>query len=197
MATPDTRSSIVIKKQGTYRGATKVWSNRYHFTGAVPSDATHWTTFADAIVAAEKLTVYSGVEIIEAVGYDSASATPTNPHGDAVFSKSYTTAGTFVPATGSQQCPGDSAVLLRYSTDQRSTKNHPIYLMNYFHGIYRDASVADNVDSHQIDVFDAYGDDWLAGFSDGTIDHQRCGPRGAVAQVRRVDPFVRHRDFRV
>ena len=197
MTTPDTRSSIVIRKQGTYRGATKTWTNRYHFTGSVPADATHWTTFADAIVAAEKLTVYSGVSIIEAVGYDSASASSTNPHGDAVFSKSYTTAGTFTPASGSQQCPGDCAVLLRYSTDQRSTKNHPIYLMNYYHGIYRDASVTDNVDSHQIDVFDAYGDAWLAGFSDGTVDHQRCGPRGAVAQVRRVDPFVRHRDFRV
>jgi hypothetical protein len=195
MATPDTRNSIVIKKQGGYRAGDKVWSNRYHFEGDLPATPAAWETLADAIVAQEKTVFHSEQTIIQAIGYDKASATSTNPHGDAVFAKDYTTAGTFTPATGDVGAPGDCASLVRYATPARSTKNHPVYLMNYYHGVFNRSASADTLSPTQKTALEAYADHWISGFSDGTENHERCGPRGAVATGRRVDPYVRHRDF--
>lgn len=192
---PDDRSSIVIIKSTPYRGTSRTFSNRYHFEGDVPPDNAAWTTFADAIVAAEKTIYDSTTEIVEAIGNDAASASPTNPHGNAVFSKVYTTAGTWSGASGAIWQPGDAAAYLRYSTPARSKKNHPVYLSNYFHGVWGSPGNPDEVSGPQRTAIEAYAADWLAGFNDGAEDHVRCGPHGAVALVATVDLYVRHRDF--
>jgi hypothetical protein len=195
MAVPDTRCSIVIIKSFQYRGASKRWGNRYHFEGATPIDNAHWTTLANNIIASEK-TMYDGPTIVQAIGYDKDTATSTNPHGNAVFSADYTVAGTAAYHTGTgEQATGDSAVYLRYGTDARSARNHPVYLSNYFHGAWRDSGDPDSLLNAQAADVEAYADDWLAGFTDGTSPRERCGPRGAVAVSRVVDPWVRHRDF--
>lgn len=195
MPTADTRHSIVIYKSGDYRGGTKRWSNRYHFEGDLPTDDAAWEAFADLIVASEKTCFTSDLTIVEAVGYDSGSASSTNPHGDAVWAKTYTTVGTWTPAVGDNAMSGDSAALVRYGTAERSVKNHPIYLMNYYHNVYSASTSGDTISPTQKTALENYADDWLTGFlADGT-HRERCGPRGAVAVSRRVDPYVRHRDF--
>jgi hypothetical protein len=195
VATPDTKNSIVIVKSGPYRGSDRQWSNRYHFEGDLPPDSAHWQTFADAIVADEKAIYTSIMEIVQAVGYDASTATSTNPHGDAVFSADYTTAGTGGPWATSDPSPGDAASIIRYSTPARSSKNHPVYLFNYYHGCWSVAGSPDTLNAALKTALEAYGTAWLTGYSDGAETHERCGPRGAVATSRRVDPFVRHRDF--
>lgn len=195
MATVDTASSIVVKKQSPYRGATKIWSNRYHFDDGVPSSPSEWDTFMDAIVTAEKAIYNNLTSIVQAVGYDAASASSSNPHGDAVYSKDYTTVGTFVPAVGDIGCPGDCASLVRYSTGSRSTKNHPIYLMNYYHNALNTAANGDVLAADLVTAMQAYATDWLTGFSDGSVTHHRCGPKGTLALSRLVDTSIRHRDF--
>lgn len=195
MATPDTRNSVVVKKSGGYRGGTKIWSNRYHFEGTLPTSPSEWDTLFGHIVAAEKTCFHSEQTIVECVGYDSASATSTNPHGDAVYAAPFAVTGTFTPGTNDVGAPGDCASLVRYSTPARSSKNHPVYLMNYYHGVFNLSNNADALSPTQQTALEDYADAWITGFSDGSIVHERCGPRGAVATGRRVDPFVRHRDF--
>jgi hypothetical protein len=193
--TPDDRSSIVIIKSIDYRGLTRTFSNRYHFEGDVPPDNAHWVTFADAIVAAEKAIYDSSIQIIEAVGNDAGSATSTNLHGNAVFTKNYTTAGTGSFSSDGRRSPGDCASLLRYSTPARSARNHPVYLFNYFHGVFQTTGDPDIISPTQKTAIGAYGTSWLGGFSDGAENHERCGPHGAVAIGRLVSDVIRHRDF--
>jgi|SRR4051794_26721188 hypothetical protein len=180
--------SLRVVKTLPYRGGSKQFSNRYHFDGGSPSDAAHWTALSDAIVLAEKTIYTSVLQIISAVGYDAGSEIP-------VWSKTYATNGTFAGGNA-VRAPGDCAGLVKFTTTQRSTKNHPIYLANYFHGVCFDSTAdPDNVHGGQVTAYNAYATAWITGFSDGAVNHHRAGPRGAVAQTRITDTKVRHRDF--
>lgn len=180
--------SVRVVKHFPYRSGTKVWSNRYHFAGGTPADASHWYTLFDAITAAEKAVHASSVVIESAYGYAAGSDVP-------VASKTYSLAGT-AGYTGNAPCPGDCAVVLRWSTAARSTKNHPVYLFNYFHQAnYTSGSSSDPVLPAQITKLGTFAAAWITGFSDGTNTYVRAGPNGAVATGSFVDPYISHRDF--
>lgn len=183
---PATPSIKVFKSFG-YRDVTRQWSNRYHFNGGTPADAAHWTTLSDAIVTAEKILYDNVMTIVKTVGYAAGSDVP-------VFTKTYSTVGTLV-TTGGQKAPGDAAALIRYATTARTPKNHPVYLFNYFHGVYNTSTDNDRILAGQITNYGTYAGDWLSGFSDGTNTYVRAGPNGATATGSLVETFITHRDF--
>lgn len=183
-----TTASVKIVKTFTYRGSAKLFSNRYHFSGSAPADSAHWTTLCDNIVTAEKAIYTGALQIVEAQGYLAGSDVP-------VFTKTYATFGTgsFGSVVGT---PGDSAVLVRYSTATRTSKNHPLYLFNYYHGaVVATGGPWDTVVAAQVTAMNTYAAAWVAGFSDGSAGKFRAGPNGDVATGAFVSTLVHHRDF--
>lgn len=195
MPTADTRHSLVVVKQFDYRGATRLFTNRYHFEGALPVDNAAWTVLAGHVTDAEQHIYDAEVTITGAYGYDAGSASSTNPHGDAVFTHVYAKVGDGAFGAGAIPAPGDCAALLRFATPARSSKNHPVYLFNYFHGVQIPAAGGDSVASGQKTAIETYGAAWITGFTDGTGPRERCGPRGAVATSCLCKASVTHRDF--
>jgi hypothetical protein len=175
--------SITIVKSFDYRGAPEEWSNTYHMTGTTPATDAAWKALADAIIADEKAIYQSTCKVVRAIGHVAGSTV-------AVWSYDYTAHSDEVPGTfagsGAAYDAGDAAVWLRWSTDQLTSKGKPIYLRSYYHNAaaagttptYRDTCHAD-----QQAALQALGDAWIAGYSDGTNDHFRAGPHGAVGLV--------------
>ena len=182
-------SSIKIVKTIAWKGGSQEWSNRYHFDGTAPTDSTHWTTLADAVVTAEKAIYNPWIALVRAVGYVGGSEVP-------VFSKTYaSTVGTGSITDDLQS--SEVVALVRYTTAKRSSKNHPVYLFNYYHGVYcHSASGIDLLNTTQKAAIETYATAWITGFSDGTTTHHRAGPDTTLATARLVEPYVTHRDFR-
>lgn len=173
-----------------FKGGTRTFSNRYHFNGGTPADATHWHTLMDAVTAAEKACLASTVTIVEALGYAAGSDVP-------VATKVYSLAGTTGTGGSASYAPGEVAALIRWSTAARSTKNHPIYCFSYIHHVFLQAgsTLTDLLDATQKTAMATYASSWVSGFSDGTITVTRASPQGHAATGSLVEEYVTHRDF--
>jgi hypothetical protein len=180
--------SIRVVKSFNFKGGVKLWSNRYHFDGGDIPDQSHFNTLSDAITAAEKAIYTSVVSIVQTWGYNAGSDVP-------LFSKTYALAGTGVFAS-SQFTQGEVAALVRYTTTQRTSKNHPVYLFNYYHSAQSNTSGdREQINAAYKAALASYGAAWITGFTDGATVHHRAGPNGAVAQTVSVNDHLTHRDF--
>lgn len=182
------RPSLKVIKSFAFRGSTRLWSNRYYFGGPMPADSAHWTTLADSAVTAEKAIYWSNQTITQVYGYAAGSDVP-------VFSKTYTAAGT-LPTPGGFRQEGEVVALARWSTAARTSKNHPLYLFSYWHGVYNvSAATPDLLDVSQKTAMQTYANLWVTGITDGTNVQVRCGPQGQLATAALVEPNLTHRDF--
>ena len=188
MSTPADVPSIRIVKEFPYRGGQQQWSNRYYFVGNPAPTDSEFLGLYDALRANEELVASARTTILHGIGYHAGSDVPVW-QGGASFP------GTMAPAPN-PAAPGDCAAVVRWTTDQRSIKNHPIYLFNYYHDVYvTEGADADTLVNMQHTRLQSYAQDWAAGIVVGANTLKRCGPRGAVGLVGTCNPLVTHRDF--
>jgi hypothetical protein len=85
---------------------------------------------------------------------------------------------------------------MRFTTDARSVKNHPVYLFNYIHCVpTAGATSPDSPSSGLTSTWNTRAAILVAGYSDGTLTRKRAGPNGAVAQAGATLTYLHHRDF--
>lgn len=190
-----TRDSLTVVKSFSYRGSPEEWGNTYFFDGDLPSDPSSWKTLADAVIAAEKTLYASAVTAVKAIGHQAGQSVAVWSYDYAAFSESV--AGTFDPSTG-LTLSGDTANWLRWSTDALTDKGKPIYLRNYYHPAYSatGSSVNDTLGLWKT-AAEAFGAEWIAGFTDGdSVVHHRAGPHGVAGIVATGSTFVTTRTLR-
>lgn len=170
------------------RGGTVVTSNRYFFTGSALT-LSQFNALVALLEAETKLILPTNFNIVEYTQYDPGSEVP-------VRTSSVSVAGT-MSLTSRTQESSDSCALARFSTDQRTVRNHPIYLFKYWKGVLTaSGGTMDVIDTTQKTRYDGFASDIVAGFNDGTSTRHVTGPYGAVALGQFVSQYVHHRDFR-
>lgn len=187
---PVLKPSLKITYSMPYRGATQLWSNRYHFDGLTGLSPANWAALVAAVEPDARTIIPSTCHVVEYTGYEAGSDVP-------VFSSAVSLAGIGAFGSDSVATPGDVAALVRYTTTQRTSKNHPIYLFNYYHHAFYNPAVG--VDTISVDYKAALSNLaqlWVTGIGVAGATLKRCGPNGAVAQSRTVEDFLTHRDFR-
>jgi len=182
-------ASIVVVKEITYRGAPEEYSNTYHFDGGPPATQAAWLTFDNNVRAAEKAIYRTGHVVIKrTIGYAS-DETP------AEWARTFDTQCT--GAYNGLLTPGDCAVWIRYQTDRRDSRGHPVFLRNYYHPAYHDdPGAVDSVAAGQRAALSIYAAAWVAGFSDGSVTHKRTGPDSLGATAHGVAVYIGRRKLK-
>jgi hypothetical protein len=188
---PDT-PSITIVKRFTYRATPEEFSNTYHFSGTTPVDRAAWKTLADAIIAAEKLTVASVVSFVGAYGYEAGNDSSVAQIDYDVAPDAPAVTGTF--STTEPKLPGDTAATTRWWTGA-SSRGKKIYCRKYWHAVYANPGASgDQLLTAQKTAFDTFA----AKLIDGTLPggFKYCGPQGAVLQAPVTNTFITTRTLK-
>jgi hypothetical protein len=175
------------------RGDVELVTNRFHFNGGTPANGAAWDTLFGNIIDALRACLIGEAVFKQADGYAAGSNV-------AVRTTTYNRAGN-IAAVGadSNMLPGFCCALLRWSTTARTSKNHPIYLYSYVHGVCDNggsATTSQQLDSLQLAALQDFAQTfWETGFSDGTNSYTRAGPNGTSATDSEVDQYVRSHDL--
>lgn len=173
--------SIRVDKSFTYRGSAEIWSNRYHFNGSNPADATEWLAIATALINTEKTLYSSATTVVFVAGY-------TSDTGPAVYTKDYTimpaapVPGSF-STTGLVRATGDDAAWVRWWCGQYSSRGKKVYARKYYHDVYMPSTGGDSLATTQKTAYGTHGSLLMTGMAvTGYSTRYICDKSGNVAQ---------------
>lgn len=175
--------------ESTYKGGVKTWSTRVYWSVAVnPTDAV-WDALAAGLDPYVKAFITPRSTHKGYTCYDIGSDVPVRQIDRNVV-------GTFDPTTP-QWNPLEVSILARYSTTQRTTKNHPIYLFQYLRDGMTQPGQADRelVNTDQKEDVRQFVQKLVDGFVIGGSTYKKSSRYGAVAQSVIVEQYLTHRDF--
>ncbi len=172
----------------SWRSGTRTWSQLWHWNGPSWASQAQFDTFTTNFWNDIKTGIPARVTAVSTTAYNAGSFLP-------VYTHSLAAAGTYTDTTN-PQAPGEACMLWRFTTDARTTKNHPIYLFKWFHGMQTDGLTAPDTLRAGIQSTNAsHLATILAGISDGTNTRFYTGPFGAVAQTGTVNTLLHMREF--
>jgi hypothetical protein len=178
-----------------YRDGTKNWSTTFHCTGPEWADHDAAYTYSNGVWTAIQHAVLDTTTLNTIVAYNPGSDIP-------VYTMDWEDTGGYNdhsnPMTALEEC-----MLIKWDTDARSVRNHPVYLFNFFHHVQSEgATNPDILRSGMRTTMDDNLATILAGISDGHITRFRCGPRAPevgydqpVATGAVTQHPLHHRDF--
>jgi hypothetical protein len=190
---PDKMASVRITKRFTYKGVDRHFSNRYHIGVNFPQSPAAWDLLIGHIMIGEQK-IYrplaqGGAEIIMGEGLGPNSNIPLRVY-EAVID------GSLFVDTSHHVTPGDTAVLVRFHTPDRSVKNHPVYLYSYYHTPTVVAGGVDTIAPDHLAAITTYCNEWMTGFDDGVTSYRRSRPNsGTLVDSFNVKPEITHRDL--
>lgn len=189
---------LTLEKSFTYRGQREHWSNAYH-VDQVPASTAQWDALASKIQSLEAMCFPADVQFERSYGHTPGTPPVLVYEGEWPPAGEGGAPGTFVPGATAHPAPGDAAIFVRYGTTQKNSRGKPIYLWNYYHGVYFDAAAADFQDAAQKGFFNTLGQVMVSGLDtgvSGTPIFHRAGPRGAIAQNHKVGDFITTRTLK-
>jgi hypothetical protein len=181
-------------KSMTYRGAREEWANVYHLS-QVPPNTSDWASLSAIVWESEVEFLPADVQLERMFGH--APGNPpvlvweydAPPPGEGGYT------GAWAPTSGESPTSGDVAGWIRWTTTQKTSLGKPIYLRNYFHGLYHGAD-KDAVAPAQVTPMNVFAAAFASGFVVNGITYRRAGPRGAVAQGHAVGPYLTTRTLK-
>lgn len=184
--------SITILKRNLYKAVQEEHGNTYHFSGTTPADLTAWKALADALIAAERPTVPSDTEFVQAYGYQ-AGTSHSIAQIDYRVSPNVVLSGTGA-FSGNRQTL-EAAATVRWPTPDFTERGKRIYLRKYLHAVY--TQTFPDVDK-LLATQKAAMVTWAAKLIDGTLPggFKYCGPQGAVASAATVADMVVTRELK-
>lgn len=185
---------LTMNKSFTYRDQREIWCNVYHLD-VVPPATADWSALFSAVWNLEKAFLPIDVQLEGTTGHEPGEPPVLVWEYDQPPVGEGGSAGSWVPAAQEYATPGDAASWVRWGTDLKNSRGKPVYLRNYFHGVYTTGD-SDRIAPGQVTGLGALGAAFQTGITTNGRTYRRTGPNHGSPQNHKVADFITTRTLK-